>query len=64
MRARTKRVDTGSLLVSDMDQNFMNYDLKYLSENDLTVVYQTFMAAFSAYVQDGRQVTETSFTTD
>jgi hypothetical protein len=30
MRAHPKRVDTGSLRVSDKDQNFMNYDLKFL----------------------------------
>ncbi|MFC1936033.1 GNAT family N-acetyltransferase [Chloroflexota bacterium] len=40
----------------------MNLNLQFLSENDLPVLYQTFMEAFADYVQDASHVTETNFT--
>jgi ribosomal protein S18 acetylase RimI-like enzyme len=40
----------------------MPYKLKLLSQNDLPIIHQTFMAAFADYVHDVNQVTETIFT--
>jgi ribosomal protein S18 acetylase RimI-like enzyme len=39
----------------------MSLTLKSLSQNDLSTIYQTFMAAFADYVHDFSQVTETIF---
>lgn len=40
----------------------MNIKLQSLSKNDLPAIYQSFMEAFSDYVQDASSVTETIFT--